>query len=211
MPNCVVVIKSCHKHAERRKAVSETWLPGLDWAAHTFLIGNPCTGAANQQGVWPCPVSDDFKDIAPKIKHAAVLALEGGYDYMFVCDDDTYVRTTRLFAAWKNVQIHGQDYVGHMRTDGLGYNQGIPYAQGAAYFLSARAMEYVATSKEMVPGIIDDGAVGRALDGQVPFTHDRRYMPGPVPNLLVNPDWISVHKCLPNVMQQVHEAVCKTA
>jgi hypothetical protein len=55
--------------------------------------------------------------------------------------------------------------------------------------------------------IIDDGAVGQALHRKVPFTHDDRYQPGPVwIDPASDPDLITTHKCLPDVMRRLHEA-----
>jgi hypothetical protein len=199
--NILVAIKSCHKYVDRRKAQAETWLPHLA-TDYFFILGKPRLVDADSLS---CNVSDAFADIAPKIKYACLYALDNKVDFMFVCDDDTYVRPERLLSSG----FEKHDYVGHMRTDGLDYNKGIPYAQGSAYWLSARAMEIVAQSPIMGPGIIDDGAVGQALIDKVPFTHDWRYKPGPYPTIeeLPHPEnnVISCHKCLPDLMRTAHK------
>lgn len=149
-----------------------------------------------------CPVSDDFKDIAPKVRIACRYALDTNVEHMLVCDDDTYARPERLIKSG----FEKHDYVGFMRTSGLDYNRGVPYAQGSAFWLSARAMERIVTSTVMVPGIIDDGAVGQALVDKVPFVHDHRYWPGPNAEIVPdkNNNVITTHKCLPDVMRRMH-------
>lgn len=196
----IVAIKSCHVHAARRYACKTTWLPALDWAESFFIVGRgqslPVAGSLQ------CDVSDTFQNIAPKVRCACMYALEVGAHFMFVCDDDTYVVPARLRAA---VPV-GQDYVGHLRVGHLGYNGEVPYAQGSGYWVSAHAMELIVASPEIKEGVIDDGAVGRALINKVAFVHDRRYVPGPVcSDVLSVPGWITAHKCLPTQMQMVHE------
>lgn len=202
--NLLTAIKSCHKYAARRQAVADTWLPELQ-TDFFFLLGLPRLVVTDSLS---CNVSDAFTDIAPKIQYACRYALEQNVDFMFVCDDDTYVRPDRLLKSG----FEKHDYCGFLRTSGFDatYTQGqfVPYAQGSAYWLSARAMEIVASSKEMQPGVIDDGAVGRALINKVPFTHDHRYDPGPNVTLDCVPhstnNLISCHKCPPETMRAVH-------
>ena len=196
----LTVIKSCQRYIARRQAVRETWLPLLDWTEHLFVIGGP--GNVREDDVLHLPNhADDFPNIAPKVAMACRWAVGRGYDYVFVCDDDTYVRPLRLESA---VPV-GSDYVGYLR-DGAGF--GTPYIQGSAYWLSRRAAEIVAYSTYMVNGVIDDGAVGQALLGQVHFVHDDRYEPGPIWNQRYprrDNDLVTTHKCLPGDMRAVHQ------
>jgi len=200
-----VAIKSCHKHADRRAAQLATWLPELD-ADFFFLIGSPAP-VGNDDFLY-CRTSDAFSDIAPKVFLACKYALDENVTNLFVCDDDTYARPERLMRSyfWKG------DYIGFMRTSGLDYNQGVPYAQGSAFWLSERSMERIATCPDiMVSGVIDDGAVGRCLIDTVQFIHDYRYEPGPYPERSPLPDnnIITTHKCLPAQMREVHKPWAK--
>lgn len=201
--NFAVAIKSCHKYTARRKAVAETWLPAVAaWADCFFLVGQPYSPSLPDS--LACNVSDAFADIAPKVSYACFYALEAKIDRLLICDDDTFIVPDRLRIAAES----SLDYVGFMRTSGLQYNDGIPYAQGSAYWLSRRAMAIVAESPAMVPGVIDDGAVGRALVGKVDFTHDYRYEPGPnaSPAPAASNEIITTHKCLPEQMHRMWAA-----
>lgn len=209
MSNVLVAIKSCHKHHARRAAQLATWIPQLD-CDFFHLIGNPTphNGGPVLVDVLSCDVSDAFADIAPKILCACHYSLEHNVEHMFVCDDDTYVVASRLLIS----DFRKHDYVGWVRPEGDVVNGNVPYMQGSAYWISARAMEQIVLSNEMRPGIIDDGAVGRALYGKVPFVHDARYWPGPVCETWLPPTrncFISTHKCLPAAMEAVHVAVMR--
>ena len=206
----IVLIKSCHKHAARRQAQLDTWLPELDWAEHLFLLGRPTQAVVPDSLMRD--VSDDFPDLAPKVQCAVAYALGKNYSAAVILDDDTYIRPDRLFWALKSYELHNLDYVGFLRVTDK------PYCQGSCFYLSARAMEYVANSPEMRatrlqtrPGelgdyVTDDGAVGKALCHKVYPTHDDRFQPGPVP-VFPHPsnEIISAHKCYtPELMQQAH-------
>lgn len=200
-----VAIKSCQAYASRREAQLATWLPELD-ADFFWILGNPtpANGGPVIMDSFSCDVSDAFENIAPKILHACHYALNENVEHLFVCDDDTYVQPKRLAESG----FWNFDYVGHLRVTGLDYNKNIPYAQGSAYWLSARSMEQIVLRPDILKnGIIDDGAVGQALIDKVPFTHDWRYEPGPFADRapLKGNNVITTHKCLPNIMWYVHD------
>lgn len=207
MPRFAIAVKSCHKYAARRQAMMESWLPFISWADWFFVIGNcPPNQRPSVMGEDPrillCDVPDDWGNMAPKVRCACRHALDSNVDHLFICDDDTFVDPQRLAEASRRLR----DYVGFMRTWGLDYNGNIPYAQGSAYWLSARSMEIVIKAGDVMrPGIIDDGAVGQALDGKVALTHDRRYWPGPNLEFVPAPNnnLISTHKAQPDQMKQL--------
>jgi hypothetical protein len=203
-PKVAVAIKSCHKHAARRAAQLATWLPQLE-CDYFFLIGSPTPvqGGAVIADSIACDVSDAFDSIAPKIDCACRYAMDENITNLLVCDDDTYIAASRLLKS----NFARLDYVGWVRPNGDIANGFVPYMQGSAYWLSARAMERVIRSGEMHNNIIDDGAVGRALYGKVPFTHDDRYWPGPIPDRFpqANNVIISTHKVAPAIMPDIHK------
>lgn len=200
----LTVIKSCHKHAARRAACEATWLPNLQMD-YVYLLGRSTTP---QEITGPAIISDlpdDFENIGPKVHAACNYAYHGGVDWLFVCDDDTYVHPGRLMGAIP----YGLDYVGWYRPNGHPMLGMVPYIQGSAYWLSRRAMEAVVNSRTMLQTGPDDCLLGVTLWNKVPFTHDGRYEPGPNHERFptVFNDVVTTHKCLPNVMPMLHDII----
>lgn len=205
-PKVLIALKSCHRYAARREAQQATWLQNLDWAEYFYVIGKPTPADGSfVKNALICEVSDAFENIAPKIVCACEYALEENAAHLFIGDDDTYVQPTRLLHSG----FEKHDYVGFLRVGPLGYNGDVPYAQGSAQWLSARAMEYIVKSPLMAEeGVIDDGAIGRTLIDKVAFVHDWRYEPGPFwYNRTPRPEnnIITTHKCLPEDMLRAHD------
>ena len=195
-----LAIKSCHKYAERRQAQLDTWLKHVD-ADFFFVIGNPRVAVPD---ALLCDVSDAFTDIAPKVLGAVTYALDNNVTNLVVIDDDTYLCWPRMLASG----FQKFDYLGFVRS----YSE-CPYMQGACFSLSARAMERIMkNSFYLRNGVPDDVAVGRALYGEVPFTHEHRFSVGapyPAPHMWPQKDndIIAAHKLLPALMRDCHSGL----
>jgi fringe-like protein len=140
-----------------------------------------------------------------KTEALAKYALDTGYDFVFKCDDDTYVNVERLLASG----FESHDYVGNMDehwTPTLGKYQ---WAQGGAgYWLSRQAMEIVATSGLHLARA-EDFAVGQILAAHgVRPAHDARYIPSVTEEQLASgllpDDFITLHKIDPAWMRKLH-------
>jgi hypothetical protein len=199
----LTLIKSCAKHSARRAACRATWLQSplyRNWWDYRFVTGP----GVNESNVLSFQEPDDFKSIAPKLCRAFEFAIRNGYTNALVLDDDTYVRPERIdTSGWELV-----DYMGYLRIGKLAYNNDVPYAQGSAYVISARGMGFAIRSGLMVPNVIDDGALGRALIDKVHFVHNNNFEVGPNRDRLplAGNNILTTHKCLPGVMEQVHAA-----
>jgi hypothetical protein len=199
-----IAIKSCHRYSDRRQAQLDTWLQDID-CDFFFLIGNPTPGNGGPviMDSLACDVSDAFTDIAPKILFACMYALQENITNLCVVDDDTYLVPERLFKSG----FEKFDYLGFVRS-----HQDVPYMQGSCYCLSERSMARIIKPVEpywMAPGVPDDFAVGRCLYGEVPYTHEHRFVVGdpyPGPDRWPSPknDVISCHKANPKVMREIH-------
>ena len=146
-----------------------------------FLLGCPTAVQPERIGrhALACPCPDDYPSLPQRTLWFCRWALGAGsreqgawsktgpllaslpapssllpaWDYLFKCDDDTYVSIPRLLA----YDLADRDYVGAEWRPGVGYGSG-----GAGYFLSRRAAFLVAEQLEHATGA-EDLLVGRIL------------------------------------------------
>jgi len=173
---------SCWKYKERRDRCERTWMlegDTLDGASpgepplHTitrsvFLIGSPGLEAPSLAGrnlLLPGP--SDYLSLPQRTRAFCQWAIaRDDWDYLFKCDDDTYVSISRLVRYPLTA-----DYIGAEWRPGVGYASG-----GAGYFLSRRAAEVVAEHLTRKEGP-EDVYVRDALASQgIPFTQDQRFV-----------------------------------
>jgi hypothetical protein len=148
----VIGIMSAQKFADRRKRCLETWAVSTAEAETVFFVGDPTLQEPVLEGDLlrlPCP--DDFKSLPQKIRMFCSWALENrDFQYLFKCDDDTYVSMKRLLQhSWQG------DYIGRGRSRVYAFG-------GPGYFLSARAADIVAQNLLKENGR-EDVSVGRLL------------------------------------------------
>lgn len=165
----LIAVKTCHKYRHRADAQRATWVPDVQGADLKFFLGEK-RGYVAQDDEVLLPVDDGYLALPQKAKATFEWALEHGYDYLFHCDDDTYVRPERLLASG----FESADYSGRLRGP-----SGIwlaPYCSGFAYWLSARAMRAV-VGKPFNGDTADDRFIGNALaEAGLQGRLDPRYM-----------------------------------
>lgn len=158
MSRILIGALSGQNHQRRRDACRETWFADVrryDNLDAVFLLG---TGDSIKHPVrsddlllLPCP--DHYDALPQRTRWFCQWALQqDGWDYLFKCDDDTFVAAERL----ANYEPPGE-YVGAEWKAGVRYGSG-----GAGYFLSRRAAEIVAEHLHDVPG-------PEAKSGEPPF------------------------------------------
>src|SRR6476469_10032116 len=199
---------SCWQYQERRERCARTWMreadtlngtsPGeLPEPLHTivrsvFLIGSPgldMPALAGRNLLLPGP--SDYRSLPQRTRAFCQWAIaRDDWDYLFKCDDDTYVAISRLIR-----YPLAADYIGAEWTPGVRYASG-----GAGYFLSRRAAEVVAEHLTQMEGP-EDVYVRDALASQgIPFTQDQRFVA--LGNEELRPragnDLITLH-CVPSV------------
>jgi hypothetical protein len=196
MPRILIGALSGWKYHERRQRCLATWMQDADtigWRS-MFLLG--CPTAAKPELIGPhalaCPCLDDYPSLPQRTLWFCRWALSNecsvpgsdncvlctGYsvlapawDYLFKCDDDTYVSIPRL-AAYAENKLAGQDYVGAEWRQGAGYGSG-----GAGYFLSRKAAGIVAERLVQATGP-EDLLVGQILRAAgLPLAIEPRLIP----------------------------------
>ena len=200
MTQILIGALSAWKYPERRERCLTTWMADAAEAGvqALFLLGCPTATAPELIGphalVLPCP--DDYPSLPQRTGWFCRWALgertkaEGGrrneefhpssfrlppsafdWDYLFKCDDDTYVSIPRLLA----YDTAGRDYIGAEWKPGVNYASG-----GAGYFLSRRAASIVAEGLAHLPDPrgAEDLLVGQILRAAgIPFAIEPRLVP----------------------------------
>ena len=178
MPRILIGALSAWKYPERRRRCLATWMRDADalGVPSIFLLGCPTIVAPEQIGphalVLPCP--DDYASLPQRTMWFCRWAtqysvLSTQWDYLFKCDDDTYISLPRLMA----FDPAGRDYIGAEWRPGVGYASG-----GAGYFLSRKAAAIVAERLESYPTGAEDLLVGQVLRvAGIELSIDPRFVP----------------------------------
>jgi hypothetical protein len=184
MAKLIIVILSCEKCIDRRNAIRETWLKNCDIEAY-FLIGRPGKPAELLGDTIYVDCEDTY--IAHTYKMIAFYEYAHKYldfDYIFKCDDDTYVDIETLlklpydqyhylgflrysfseqndkFGKWR--KYHYKAVEPHRRTPYLGKVIG-PWAfGGSGYFLSNDAIKCIINDDKqlMKDELFEDKMIG---------------------------------------------------
>ena len=197
-PKILVAICSAIQYRTRRDAVRQTWLtqpgPGV---TSFFFIGQ---GAAPQDepDVVVLPVSDAYDDLPAKIRSVFAYALaHHDFDWLFKCDDDTYVRLSHLHELTQGAHdLVGNDEFLNKR----GYASG-----GAGYMLSRRYVSLLAGDNELPETGCEDILITQAAlhRGAVPLPSSRlNWTSHPSP--AVDNDLITAHWCAPQKLRSIH-------
>jgi hypothetical protein len=167
----------------RKEAVEQTWWRDLE--PHKNVVGKMFTGAE-------LGCSDSFVDLPEKNKRLCRYALEHGFDYVFRCDDDTFVDVARMV---RLTLEHTPAYAG---SDCGGFAIG-----GAGIWLSRHAAEIVEAAPCMAGEWRDDAFIGAALKSHgiqmfnMPGTAGENQLLGPV---------VTEHPVSPERMRELYNA-----
>ncbi|WP_153559330.1 hypothetical protein [Roseimaritima sediminicola] len=157
MTKILIGALACHAYPERRRRCLEAWVADALRANMdvVFLLGGADDGPRREglNLLLPCP--DDYESLTQKSRGLFEWALaQTDCDFVFKCDDDTYLRPDRLL---RLAQLSA-DYVGAEWTEGSGYGSG-----GAGYLLSRKAAKVAAVGLADHPQGVEDLLVGEIL------------------------------------------------
>lgn len=181
--NVLIGILSGIGYVERRERCRRCW---NDKLGGYFLVGRH-DHLAMEAGVdyYRLNVPDDYPSLPQKTRAFCLEAfradeLRGSrcWDYLFKCDDDTYIAADRFLAA---LPLLRGNYIGAEYTPGWGRNTyGHPYASGGGgYFLSRKAAKIIAENMTEETGC-EDVLVGQHLHrAGIGLTMDNRFVGAP--------------------------------
>lgn len=195
------------------QAQRQTWLRDLPYEVdYRYFLGQPSRHDAD---VVYLPSADGpnwngpYRTRVGNRKTEAIVryALDNGYNYVFKCDDDTYVRVELLLKSGFEKHDYSGITASHYAFNGIGHYR---WSQGGAgYWLSRRAMEIIAEhGLHLVPA--EDFAVGQLLAKYgIHPSHDERYRPAVTQAEIDKPDpaWITLHKINPAQMRRLHQSL----
>lgn len=200
----LIAIHGAHSQPEQMQAQRETWLRNLP-CDYRYFLGTPARFDPDVEYV-------DFADgpvwkgpgrtwtLNRKTEAAVTYALAHGYDYVFKCDDDTFVRPDRLLGSG----FEKHDYSGTTEAHSARPIGVYRWAQGGAgYWLSRRAMEIVsARGLHLSPA--EDICVGQLLANHgIEPHHDARYLSAATSADYSRPDAITFHKVSATQMRRL--------
>jgi len=156
MPRILIVITSCHKNWEHRKAIRETWLTRLPLGmSYCFVVG---TGPRiDEPNIIQLDVADHYGALPMKSYLAFRLVLvRYGFDWLMKVDDDTFLVPERLSSVFFDKRA---EYIGSDCCYEEGYATG-----GAGYLLTRARVAQLAIAQPPVDWIEgEDGWVGMQM------------------------------------------------
>lgn len=209
-PSIFVGICSCHGARARREACRETWLSRIPQGiAYKFFLGNK-TQEKDEAGNDDVAPEEDMSDViqldvndsyaflpAKGIAFYQFALQHYSFDWLFKCDDDTYVALDRLETICKN----DCDLVGDISV----LKRGAP-SGGAGYLMSRKLVEQFVQHESEIPKTGSEdlifGDLTRNLGARM--RADKRLNLGNNPSPRHNNDVVSCHWCSPEKLRDIH-------
>lgn len=196
LPRILVGICSSQAHTGRREAARETWLshPRSSGVECRFFLGG--TNVPEQPDTVVLPVDDSYEGLPGKVLAFFAHALEtSDFDWLFKCDDDTYVDLHRL----RELAVPGHDLVGNEFLTERGTPSG-----GAGYLLSRRMVERLVQDRTIPLTGEEDVLIGKAAarhGAKVYATSRLCWHSGRFPG--EGNDTVTSHWCSPERLHQI--------
>jgi hypothetical protein len=132
----LLAVITCHKRKSFADYQRTTWAKGINSADVRFFVGRGQSEPRADEIRLDVP--DDYAHLKEKVRAACRWAISNGYEYFFKTDDDVVLHPDEILASG----FENENYIGRaVPLDGLGK---VFAAGGSGYWLSLRAMRYVA-------------------------------------------------------------------
>lgn len=195
----LVGICSCVSARNRRDAVRKAWsrYPHQNVKCLFFMGGNPSNHIDEQEDTIILDVPDGYNDLPAKVFCFFKYALENyDFDWIFKCDDDTYLDISRL----PEIAVDGYDLIGDMLVEHRNAPSG-----GAGYLLSRDIVKKILSQPNLPSTGAEDVIVGDLVSklGGKSMASGRLYMNNvyyPTPDN----DMVSSHWCSPDILEAIH-------
>ena len=209
----LATILTCSSTQERADACVATWIKDIKSPHDYFFYGDKIQSQAMGK-TWNCsPDEGEHRHRLPKKTYKMLVkSLDYEWDFLFKCDDDTYVAFDRLINLLKSYDPDDILYIGGKIVNPFAYAQG-----GAGYVLSRSAVQACVSASEifLTSPISEDRTLGSALKSQgvdlIPI--DSLSTPNPKTakqnqsvciDAIIKDNKITTHYVKPNTMQKIH-------
>lgn len=140
MKKIIICVLSCAKNENRRKTIRETWLKGCE-IEYYFFIGDK--ESQDKENVINLDCDDGYKGCAEKqLKILEYCYNNIEFDYLFQCDDDTYVVIDKFeqYQFVDNIEYLGFPLITHK----FNYAHG-----GAGFFLNKNSINKILSNNKL--------------------------------------------------------------
>jgi hypothetical protein len=198
---CRVLVGICTAQAyvSRRQAVRETWLARDVEGVHAvFFHGKTPDPTENPADTIELNVADEYNFLPAKVLAFFRHALEHyDFEWIFKCDDDTYLAMDRLLS----MLDENYGLVGDAMLGGRGAPSG-----GAGYLLSRKTVEQLVALDDVAETGPEDLIIGRLAVNRlgIPFLVSKRLCSDYSRIPRKDNDFVSAHWCSPQKMRIVH-------
>ena len=194
-PRVLVGVCSHSGNRKQRDAVRETWLQRCpDWVHVVFFSGER---DADEGDVVPLRCADDYMSLPTKVQTFFEYAVQNeSFDYLFKCDDDTYLVPERL----SQLLTLEAEIVGDMNIEKRWWFSG-----GAGYLMTRETVSLFAKAAIPPTGAEDvifakvARANERKMHADSRLRADARVYP------MSNNELITVHRLDPEGMREAHQ------
>jgi hypothetical protein len=178
----LIGVVSCTKYSTRREGCRTGWMQTT--ATHPevtvrFVVGSEDVDSPTLGGdTLYVPCKDDYEHLPQKTYWLAFWAAANTYDFLFKCDDDTFVCVDRLLTLLRDEAF--SEYRGYEVCPGVA-------SGGGGYLLAPRSIALIADAESMrIATGAEDVLVSQCLgENRIKVLHDKRFWPwaNRVPNV----------------------------
>lgn len=134
----LVYILTCSETQEQADACLNTWIKGIE-SPHEYFFYGDSIQSKSMKNTRDCSpdLGEDRSRLPEKTYKMLKQSLSHDWDFLFKCDDDTFVNFTLLKSYLSHFNPNDDLYIGRKK-----YREGLFYAQGGSgYILSRSAIQ----------------------------------------------------------------------
>lgn len=171
------LITTCAAYTNRREAQQNTWLRSVsaDNSLYRYILSS-ANFIGQDSRIWNLSqygIDDGYNTLPKKVLYGMRKALDYSWDWLYKCDDDTYVVPNRLLQATSSTQAA----FGHMLVHPTEHKKWL--SGGSGYVLPRSYVKYLVEHMQELPhtGPEDWHITGHLIENGFDVVHDDRFFP----------------------------------